>query len=381
MKKIKISKKLIEKISEESDKCIGCNLCKKNCPMLDEFCDTPKNLLQDMKENKQVDITVPYSCAHCNYCTEVCQKDVDLKEVFYNLKTHIVDTEGTPPKELGYNIVKSHQNNSFSKIFSTDIKGLKIDKKKRVFFPGCSLSSYSPDIIKETYKYLKEKLIGIGITLKCCGNPTYSIGQRDKFNHLYENLQSEFENLHVEEIIVACQNCYRIIKENSPNIKVTSLWEVISEHGVPEAKKDYYKSIDKIFSIHDPCPTRNEGKIHDSIRDIADQLGINIIEMKFTREKTLCCGSGAMIGVTNKKLASKQRNKRANQSESDYIITYCEECVESMKKGGKKSIHILDLLFNNKIEKTFNQRDINVANKWINRYRVKRRIAGYDKGK
>lgn len=381
MRKIKISEELIQKISEETDKCIGCNLCKKNCPMLDEFCDTPKRLLEDMRDSKEVDIIVPYSCALCNYCNQVCPKDVDLKGVFYNLKTHIVDTEEKPPKELGYSTVKSHQNNSFSKLFSTDIIGLNNQQKNRIFFPGCSLSSYSPDIVKKTYEYLKEKLPGIGIALKCCGNPTYSMGQTDKFNNLYQSVQSEFEESGVEEVIVACQNCYKVIKENSPNIKITSLWDVISKCGVPESKKDYFQSVDKVFSIHDPCPTRNESHIHDSIRDITDQLGINIVEMKFIREKTLCCGSGAMIGVTNKKLASQQREKRASQSDSDYIITYCEECVESMKKGGKKSIHILDLLFDDDIDKTFDQKSIGVTNKWINRYKVKRRISNYDKDK
>ena len=349
--------------------------------MLDEFCDTPKQLLEDMRDSKEVDVIVPYSCALCNYCTQVCPKDVDLKDVFFKLKTYIVDLENTPPKELGYNTVKSHQNNSFSKLFSTDIKGLQTEQKKRIFFPGCSLSSYSPDIVRDTYQYLKEKLPGIGITLKCCGNPTYSMGQRDKFNDLYDTVQNEFQNSGIEEVIVACQNCYKIIKQNSPDIKVISLWEVISKYGVPESKIGYYKYLDKVFSIHDPCPTRNESKIHDSIRNITDQLGINISEMKFIREKTLCCGSGAMIGITNKKLASAQRQKRAEQSNSDYIITYCEECVESMKKGGKKSIHILDLLFDDSIDKTFDQKSINVTNKWINRYRVKRRISSYGKDK
>ena len=381
MRKVHISESLIQKISKESDKCIGCNLCKKNCPMLDEFCDTPKEMLKDMRDEREVDIIVPYSCARCNYCNQVCPKDVDLKSIFYNLKTHIVETEGTPPKELGYNTVKSHQNNSFSNIFSTDIVGLNSEQKNVIFFPGCSLSSYSPEIVEKTYEYLKEKSPRIGIALKCCGNPTYSMGEFDKFSVLYKSLQDDFEESGVEEVIVACQNCYKVIKENSPNIKVTSLWDFLSKHGVPKSKKNYYRSIDKVFSIHDPCPTRSESHIHDSIRDIVDQLGINVVEMKFIREKTLCCGSGAMLGVTNKKLSSQQREKRANQSDSDYIITYCEECVESMKKGGRKSIHILDLLFDDSIDKTFNQKDINVTNKWVNRYKIKRRILKYAKDK
>ncbi|AFS79633.1 Fe-S oxidoreductase [Gottschalkia acidurici 9a] len=375
MRKIKISKEIIKKIEEENEKCIGCKLCMKNCPMLDEFCNTPKELLERIKNNKEIDEVIPYSCALCNYCTQVCSQDVNLKDIFYNLRTHIVDTNQIPPKELGYSAVKFHQKNSFSKMFSTGIKGLESKEKRTVFFPGCSLSSYSPDVVMKTYQYLKEKLPGIGIILKCCGNPTHTMGEKEKFNDFYNTVQTEFKNNKIKEVIVACQNCYKTIEKNSPNIVITSLWEVISQYGVPEDKKDYYKCTDKTFSIHDPCPTRNESKIHDAIRNITLQLGLKINEMEFIREKTLCCGSGAMIGVTNKDLSLKQRQKRANQSKSNYIISYCEECVESMKKGGKKSIHILDLLFNDDIDKTFNQEDIGTIKKWSNRYKVKRRIA------
>lgn len=377
MRDIKIPEDIIKKIEKEECKCIGCRLCMKNCPMLEAFCDSPKELLKDLKNSKEADITLPYSCALCNYCTTVCPKDVDLKDIFYDLRAHIVNTEDSPPKELGYNAVKFHQNNSFSKLFSTDIKELSNNETKRVFFPGCSLSSYSPEIVMKTYDYLREKLPGIGIALKCCGNPTHAMGERERFNELYSGVKDEFEENEVDEVIVACLNCYNTIKRNSKNLKVISLWEVISEYGVPKEKKDYYKFLYKEFSIHDPCPTRNEDRIHDAIRDILNQLGIKVVEMEFNRRNTLCCGSGAMIGVTSKDLALKQREKRANQSESDYIVTYCEECVESMKQGGKKSIHILDLLFNDNIEEKFDQEYINTINKWLNRYKTKRRINSY----
>ena len=381
MKTIKIRDDLALKIEKEADKCIGCNLCMKNCPMAEKVLETPKELLEDIKGKKQVAIDIPYSCALCNYCTAVCPKDVKLRDVFFDLRTNIVDVLKTPPKELGYNSVKFHQNNSFSKVFSTDIKTLDEKGKGIVFFPGCSLSSYSPDIVMDTYEYLKEKLPEVAIALKCCGNPTYSMGESEKFSKLYNDLDREFKNNNVKEVIVACENCYKTIKNNSPDIKVSSLWEVISKHGVPDRKKSYYESLDKAFSIHDPCPTRNESKMHDAVRSILSELGIKVKEMEFTREKTLCCGSGAMIGVTSKELAMKQGEKRANQSTETCIISYCEECVESIRKGGKESIHILDLLFNKDIEETFDQEDINFINKWFNRYKSKRRISTYVKEK
>jgi Fe-S oxidoreductase len=45
-----------------------------------------------------------------------------------------------------------------------------------LFFPGCSLSAYSPELVKKTFEYLNKKLPGTGIMLGCCGGPVYLTG-------------------------------------------------------------------------------------------------------------------------------------------------------------------------------------------------------------
>lgn len=376
MKKSILSDKILEKLKKEEDKCIGCKVCMENCPMLSNFCDTPKSLLKSIVDDREIDSIIPYSCALCGYCTQVCPKSVDLKEVFYTLRKHIVDGNKGVPKCISSKAVKVHQKNSFSKLFTAKYKSKDIDKKNIVFFPGCSLMAYSPEIVMSIYKYLKEKLPKIGILLKCCGNPTYSMGEEKQFKKNYLNLCDDFNEMNVDEVIVACQNCYKTIEKNSEDILVTSLWEVIGNMGVPENVRNIGENINTTFAIHDPCPTRDKAKIHEGIRKITTQLGLKIEEFQFNKDKTLCCGSGAMLGVTNKTLAVNQMKKRANQAKSEYILTYCEECVSSMKRGGKKSIHILDLLFNEDVyEKfNFNQKDISTLKKWLNRYMGKRMI-------
>ena len=366
----------------EKEKCIGCKLCMDNCPMLDQYCDSPDKLLSKIIVDQKVDEIIPYSCALCGQCSQVCPKRVDLNKVFLELRIDAVKKNKGIPKRIPNRPVKLHQKNSFSNLFTTDIEGLnkeddsKESKIKRVFFPGCALTAYSPKMVMEIYDYLKNKLPGIGIMLSCCGNPTYSMGEVDKFNGYYKKLQEDFDIIEVDEIIVACQNCYKTLGKNSPNQKVTSLWDIISEFGIPKDKVGKGKNIKKTFAIHDPCPTRENSHIHDSVRSIIDEVGLSVSEMKFSREKTLCCGSGGMLGITNKDLAVEQMKRRANQTENKYIITYCQECVESMKRGGKKSIHLLDLLFCDDIyiNNDFNQKERSTLKKWFNRYTTKVKI-------
>ncbi|MCT4606528.1 MAG: (Fe-S)-binding protein [Marinisporobacter sp.] len=370
MEYIRISEKAMKTSKKIANDCIGCQICMKNCPMLKSFCSSPKELFQNMVKEKRVRISIPYACNLCGYCTRVCPKGIDLKKAFLDLREDIFKENKNLIK--GYEAINFHQMSSFSKLFTASAQDGK--KMRRAFIPGCSLTAYNPNMVMKTYKYLKEKLPDTGIILKCCGNPTHSIGDAYKFKEYYGKLQEEIEKMQVEEVIVACQNCFMTIKENSSHIKVTSLWEVVAEMGVPEKMKNKGKDIDIAFTIHDPCPTRDEIHIHDSVRRIMKELGFKAKEFQNNREKTSCCGMGAMVILTNSEIGLTQMKRRANEAETDYILSYCQSCVEAMMVGGKKGVHLLDLLVEEEMYKDFNQKKKSTIKKWLNRYKGKRKI-------
>lgn len=263
--------------------------------------------------------------------------------------------------------VKLHQLSSFSKLFtaSNDSDGNNV----RVFIPGCSLTDYSPEMVMKTYKYLNDNLGNTGIISKCCAAPSKISGDKEGFKSYYSQLQEEIDKMKVKEVITACQTCYRTIKENSPGIDVKSIWESINYIGIPQDVNDKYKDLDIVFALHDPCPIRKENIIHESVRDVLNKMGIKIEEFNNCREKTLCCGG--KLSIQNKEMALKHMRKRAYEADSNYILTYCESCVKSMKMAGKNSIHILDLLFNDGMNLKFDQEGVNYLQKWINRYKCK----------
>ena len=246
---------------------------------------------------------------------------------------------------------------------------------KRVFFPGCSLSAYKPQIVEKTLRHLKNTLPGTGAVLKCCGKPTKALGQQKKFKEKFSGLQEELNELDVEEVIVACQSCYLTLSEYCEQ-EIISLWELFPEIGLPAEVQGEGKDSDLTFAIHDSCSTRDIEGIHDGIRWIITKLGYNIEELEHSREDTRCCGYGGMIVPVNPELAQTMMGNRASQAESDYMVTYCAACRGSMAMGGKKALHILDLVFDGPwtSESEFPEAGGNPLVSWVNRYKAKRKI-------
>lgn len=251
------------------------------------------------------------------------------------------------------------------------------NKTKRVFIPGCSLPSYNPEVVKKTLEYLQEKIPGTGAILKCCGKPTKALGQVGKFKERYGQLQGEIDRLGAEEIIVACQSCFLTMSEYSKNQKVVSLWELFPQIGLPKEAIGKGKNSDIVFAIHDSCPTRNRKPIHDGIRWIMKELGYKIEEPPHTGENTRCCGFGGMVVPANPDLALRVMKRRTSEMESDYVVAYCAACRESMVKGEKKAVHILDLIFGEKFDsKTeFPGLPGSPITSWVNRYKSKKNIS------
>ncbi len=247
---------------------------------------------------------------------------------------------------------------------------------KRIFFPGCSLSAYAPHLIEKTLAYLQEKLPGTGAILKCCGKPTKALGQVDKFKERYASVQADIDKLGAEEIIVACQSCFLTMTQYSPEQKITSLWTLFPEIGLPAQVVGEGKKSDLVFAVHDSCSTRDRSDIHEGVRWILKELGYKTEEPPHTKATTRCCGFGGMVVPANPDLALRIMKKRTAEVESDHMVTYCAACRSSMISGGKEAVHLLDLIFNGPwtSKSEFPPATAKPIPSWLNRYKTKKAI-------
>jgi hypothetical protein len=138
-----------------------------------------------------------------------------------------------------------------------------------------------------------------------------------------------------------------MFKENLAEIPILSLWKTLEQIGLPETEGHPALSP---LAVHDPCTTRREPEIQQSIRKLLERLSKPLEELRLSREKTECCGFGGLMQDANPTLAREVVARRAGESPLDYV-TYCAVCRDNLAAAGKRTLHLLDLIFPDPAEK------------------------------
>lgn len=344
-------------MDDKYNQCINCKKCQRECIMLTEYIESPKQFFN--KECPSDELV--FSCTLCGKCSHVCPQDIEFDQVFLALKRDRINSSFMTKNKVNYWSINLHQMISFSKLVSSTHKAN--EKEISIFFPGCSLTGYSNDLIHKIYEYLNQYET-VELFLKCCGNPGYSIGDK-KFDKRIASLKKEFEILNVREIVTTCPNCISIF-EKYLDIQCISLWEKIEDIGVETLDK---VSTSQTYYLHDSCATRNNSKVHGSVRRILNYLEVPYEEFNDNRERTICCGSGGMLEMINKDLSDRFKKKRVEESDGMPIISYCQECSVAFEKAGNPSHHLVEIIFNQTINKKKSSLKI-----WKNRYDFKKTI-------
>lgn len=281
----------------------------------------------------------------------------------------MAEKQNTPAdRAKGQAAILGYQKRSSSGLFTSTLALPNGAFKRAAFMPGCSLASYSPHLVALVHAFLQSRMPGIGLLQQCCAKPAHSLDDSGIFKHYYGKLQQELEHHGLDTVITACENCYVTLQATSPGLTVRTLYEVLAETGIPA--RDY--SAMPPAALHDPCPTRKETALHDSVRELLTRMRYPFEEFALNRERTICCGSGNMLELTNPERALAMMRKRCGQTSHAVLISYCQTCVEAFNKGGKRGVHLLDLIFNENMRPDFAQPRQGFLRRWVNRYRAKR---------
>ncbi|HNY01598.1 MAG TPA: FAD-dependent oxidoreductase [Bacteroidales bacterium] len=358
----------------ESKRCLKCccDACNFHSPLMSYFRKFPKRITEEV----QVTIT-PSSldgaaklatryisaCMHCGLCREVCPKDIDTGE--FLLQSH------RTMRRLGQMPWAFHEFYLRDMAFSMGEAGLArlpdgCETSRYLFFPGCQLGASNPEYVIQSYRFLLTHFTDTSLLLGCCGAPAEWAGEEAGHAEVIARIYNQWEDLGRPVAILACPSCAHMFRKYLPEIPVEFLYSILQEkQGWREASFS-----GSTASVYDPCTSRHEPLLQDTIRKLATGAGFALDPLPMEGRMAECCSYGGQVAIAHPPYAENMIAKRIGQKNTPYI-TYCSNCRDIFAAAGKETFHILDILFG-----IGNGRDngLSVSDRQRNRLELKKRV-------
>jgi hypothetical protein len=154
-----------------------------------------------------------------------------------------------------------------------------------------------------------------------------------------EFLLTELSKLGDPVIIAGCPSCRKELAESIGG-EVVGIWDILEQIGLPEGAK----GMERPAALHDSCGARGDAHTQQIIRDLAEKLGVTLVETEYSGDRSPCCGYGGLTAYANPEVATEITKKALERSDAPYI-SYCMACRDRFARQGRESRHILELIY------------------------------------
>jgi len=322
-------------LQNNSEKCVECKLCVKECKFLKKY-GTPKQIALLYDPTSPESRHLPFECSLCQLCEVVCPDEIGLNPARMFLEMRREAIERDPVHLAKYNRILNYEKRGTSKRYS--YYGLP-ENCDTILFPGCTIPGTRPNKVMALFELLQKSIPSLGIVLDCCTTPSHDLGRDSYFQTMYSEMKEYLLSSGIRHILVACPNCYKVFRQYGGDLKVKTVYEYLAETGLPATE-----NIPASVTIHDPCSTRHETGIQQAVRKLASQKSLSISEMAHHGLNTLCCGEGGSVSCLAPELSQEWGNRRKKEAQGTRILTYCAGCANFLSSVNPVS-HILDLIF------------------------------------
>jgi glutamate synthase (NADPH/NADH) small chain len=338
-----------EEARDEAARCLRCECleCVKVCTYLEHFGGYPRKYAREIYNNSSIvagerkSNLLINSCMLCGLCTTVCPEDFSMPDLCLSARREMIGRGRMPPS--AHEFALEDYTWSQSDAFALCRHEPGTTASAYAFYPGCQLAGSNPGQVEQVYKHLRGCLTGgVGLILDCCGAPAQWAGRQDLFESGIVRLATRWESLGRPKLIFACPTCHLLVTPGLPGVEAFFLSEVLESVGPPEVTAA--GAPHPVRALHDPCTSRHNRAMQESVRRFLDTLDQPVEELAFSGETTECCGYGGLQANANPDLARRVAGRRGNESPAEFV-TYCAMCRDSLASTGKRAIHLLDLLF------------------------------------
>lgn len=335
-------KRLIEEIREN---CIECGLCLEGCLIMSELEEMPAQLAL-----REISAEEAYSCCLCGLCEAVCPEGLQPIALFRNGRCQAVQTGAIDVREFSYlmpdrpngqSAYRAYQNITYDDLLAVN------EIATTAFFPGCTMLTYAPELLRTTMDALTETCGPLQLLTECCGHPLRQMGLNRRATNYEQMVCRKMKERGVKDLIIACPNCYYTLRAllADSGIRLHTIFDRLPA-GVPAGSTT-------TCIIHDVCPDRFDGIFKEQMSTALKQAGYTIKEPSNSGNASRCCGSGGQVSHHRPDFREKllaERLATAEAAGGDLLVCPCMSCVLNLseKSAELPVYHGLNLLLNEK---------------------------------
>jgi Fe-S oxidoreductase len=215
-----------------------------------------------------------------------------------------------------------------------------------LFFPGCSLISYAPDLVRKVGAWLSAQGFSWALSDSCCGSPLISHGRPDRARVLRHRIVEQCRAAGIRRVLTVCPGCGDELLSllAQEGIEVIPLPRLLAEAGVQVSSAAFAPTPATPTLAPAPAPAPSAAPatptltFFDSCHDRLQQHGIPIrrlfarlpsVELAHHCRNTLCCGAGGGVSSFDADISDRRLEHllgEAADAGAGALVTTCPTC-------------------------------------------------------
>jgi heterodisulfide reductase subunit D len=218
-----------------------------------------------------------------------------------------------------------------------------------LFWVGCagSFDDRYKRVTVAVTKILQEVGISfavLGTEESCTGDPARRSGNDFLFNMMALSNIQVLNGYGIKKIVTACPHCFNTLKNEYPElggnyevIHHSMLIQQLIAEGKLKVSGGAFKG--QKITYHDSCYLGRANDIYEAPRAIIEALDADLVEMKRSKAKGLCCGAGGGQMFKEPEHGNKdiniERTEEALGTDAKIVAVACPFCMTMMSDGVK----------------------------------------------
>jgi succinate dehydrogenase/fumarate reductase iron-sulfur protein len=349
--------------------CIKCSICYSACPAaIDEKFLGPESLtanyrfVADSRDQGCPGRLKPMAdniwlCTQCNSCTMFCPKLIKCADAIVDDHSLLVEAGNLPKTVVEvlervykyHNPMGTHQSKRLDWAKGLSVKAYPETTEADVLFFVCCSDVYDPRnqevarTMVEVFNKMGVDFATLGTEEWCCGDHMLRLGEKGLFEELATHNIEVFKKLKANTIVTLSPHCYNTFRNDKPysdeKLNVQHYTQFLAD-AIKQGNISPARPVRRRVAYHDPCFLGKRNEVYDPPRQILGAIpGLQLVEMKRTRQSSFCCGGGAGRVWTEDAQPEKRpcvnRLKEALDLGVDTIAVACPYCVTTLEDAVK----------------------------------------------